>query len=226
MLSGQADPSWTIGALDQPRIATRVTDGTGCADIELPAESDLLVTATKPDWVPSAMTVRIGTTDPPAMRAVLLQGFSGLPAWWWDVTEAQVCAPSEGQQGIVGLAVYDRSDWIDHERATPLAGIEAVLTGDGTGTRTDWLYVSNDCNNYCNTRACEAATSVTPTGVGVIGRLPPGLVEIEIPGVTCAVAPGESTFSWPVAGSTNRIRMDVRPGFFSIALALCERGEP
>jgi hypothetical protein len=233
--SGNPAPRWTIGVMDRPEIAPAITDETGCADILLPARSRLLLTATKPGWVPNAMTVLTGNVALPSMQAQLLYGFSGLPPEWWYFTARSSCAPApaasmdsgaegqtevaaDGQTAIVGFALRA------HDGAA-IPDVFPILRPASGGERRDWLYVGAGNSSYCNSKyICPNCDCCQSTGNGVAANVAPGLAEIEFPNnLTCRVDPASCAFAWPKEGAPpNVFQVDARANYFTIVLAVCE----
>jgi hypothetical protein len=50
----------------------------------------------------------------------------------------------------------------------------------------------------------------------------PGRFQLELPGVTCEPTPGGSSLAWPVEAQSS-LKLEVREGFVTALLALCER---
>lgn len=219
---GTPEPRWTIGVMDHPEIGTGVTNEGGCTDIELPAPSDLLVTASKPGWVPVAMTTRVRDEDMLPMQARFAEGLPALEPWWWQVTQGNVA--SDEPTGIVVVEICDRSTSLDSGGCELITDIHPQLITASGEVRENWLYVEQYATSYCNLP--DNMFPCPPTGIGGTSRVPPGIATIVLPGVTCPIGPDESALAWPDDGTTNRFTVDVRPGYLTGLVARCEREGP
>lgn len=225
---------WTIGVMDRPEIATAVTDTTGCIEVSLPARSRLLLTATKPGWVPNALTAVTGDVDLPSMRALFSDGFTGLPSWWWGATANAACQrPTPADAGGADALGDDTAIVAFNVKAhdflgDPLPNLVPVLRPASGGERRDWLYAGAASSTYCNSPTtsqppCPSCDCCSSSGTGIMPNVTPGPAEIEFQGLTCHVDLSKGAFAWPKAGAPGSVfELDVRAGYFTAVTAVCD----
>jgi len=193
------------------------TDEFGRADLDMPADQEVMITMEKDGYGPRLIPDVSDETWGPS------GGTDTGPAGWRMYTDAQLATIAERlgttypwQGGMVGLL------WLSIPQA-PHAGVIFAPVGSTIDAVGERFYYDSATEQY--SLDLEATTAVVaghllPLAEGGFTEVTPGEQQFELGGTA-----GDCTrpsWGWPVEGAPNRIRVPVRDGYITYGSVICD----